>query len=74
MTGRPSSPRRIAKAECIVKARDWEERGLVENVEQFKDELIVERNASDPNRLDFLVPPDLMNQFIVGAVKIQFYL
>ncbi|MDR2390913.1 MAG: phage tail sheath subtilisin-like domain-containing protein [Planctomycetota bacterium] len=65
---------KIAKAECIVKARDWEERGLVENVEQFKDELIVERNASDPNRLDFLVPPDLMNQFIVGAVKIQFYL
>ena len=64
----------IAKAECIVKARDWEERGLVENVDRFKEELVVERNASDPNRLDFLLTPDLMNQFIVGAAKVQFYL
>lgn len=65
----------IAKAECIVKARDWELRGLVENVDTvFKPNLIVERNASDPNRLDFLLPPDLMNQFIVGAANIQFYL
>ncbi len=65
----------IAKAECIVKARDWEQRGLVENVDSvFKPNLIVERNASDPNRLDFLLPPDLMNQFIVGAANIQFYL
>lgn len=64
----------VAKAECVVKAREWEERGLVENVELFKEELVVERNASDPNRLDFLLRPDVMNQFIVGAVQIQFYL
>lgn len=64
----------IAKAECIVKARDWEERGLVENVDLFKKELVVERNASDPNRLDFLMRPDLVNQLIVGAAQIQFYL
>ncbi len=64
----------MAKAECIVKARDWEDRGLIENVDLFKEELVVERNASDPNRLDFLLNPDLINQFIVGAAQIQFYL
>ena len=63
-----------AKAECIVKARDWELRGLVENVDLFKKELIVVRNQSDPNRLDFLLPSDVMNQFIVGAVQMQFIL
>jgi phage tail sheath gpL-like len=48
--------------------------GLVENIEQFKTDLIVERNVQDPNRLDFLLPPDLVNQFIVGAAQIQFRL
>lgn len=65
---------KLAKAECINKFIDWMRRGLVENIEQFKRELIVERNASDPNRLDFILPPDLINQFIVGAAKILFYL
>jgi hypothetical protein len=38
-----------------------EELGLVENFDQFKTDLVVERNASDPNRLDFLLPPDIIN-------------
>lgn len=40
---------------------------------QFKRDLIVVRNA-DVNRLDFLLPPDLINQLIVAAAKIQFIL
>jgi len=39
---------------------------------QFKADLVVERNPSDPNRLDFLLPPDLMNQLISVAAQIQF--
>lgn len=65
---------KLAKAECVNKFEDWIRRGLVENLKQFKEELIVERNGSDPNRLDFRLPPDLMNQFIVGAAQIQFLL
>ena len=45
---------------------------LVENVDQFKRDLVVLRNASDRNRLDFLLPPTLIGQFQVGAVQIQF--
>lgn len=59
------------KAECLVKFRQWESLALVENIDQFADELIVERNASDPNRLDFLLPPNLVNQFRVGGVQIS---
>lgn len=65
---------KIGKAEACAWFRDLEEIGLVENFEQFKTDLVVERNASDRNRLDFLLPPDLVNQFIVGAAQVQFRL
>jgi phage tail sheath gpL-like len=51
-----------------------EDLGLVENGDQFKADVVVERNASDPNRLDFVLPPDIINQFIVGAARIDFRL
>ena len=41
-------------------------------LEQFKRDLVVERNESDPNRLDFLLPPDLINQLVFTAARIQF--
>jgi phage tail sheath gpL-like len=65
---------KIGKAEAIAWFREMEELGLVENFDGFKTNLVVERNGSDVNRLDFLLPPDLINQFIVGAVKLQFRL
>ena len=65
---------KIAKAEAIAKFRQWEELGLVEGGDQFKRDLIVERNASDPNRLDFLLPTDLVNQLRVSGVQIAFLL
>lgn len=65
---------KIGKAEAIAKFRQWEELALVENIDQFKEDLIVERNAIDPNRLDFLLPPDLVNQMRVFGVKIGFLL
>jgi phage tail sheath gpL-like len=41
-------------------------------IDQFKADLVVERNEDDPNRLDFLVSPDVINQLLVAAAKIQF--
>jgi phage tail sheath gpL-like len=64
----------VMKAEAISKFRDWEGLGLVEGFSQYKRDLIVERNASDPNRLDVLLPPDLVNQLRVCATKIDFLL
>lgn len=65
---------KIGKAEAIARFRVWEEMGLVENIDQFKTDLICERNEADPNRLDWMLPPDLVNQFRVGGVQIGFLL
>ena len=48
--------------------------GIVENSKLFAKNLIVERNATDPNRLDVLFPPDYINQLRVFAVLNQFRL
>jgi phage tail sheath gpL-like len=64
----------IVRAELLALFRELEERGLVEGFEQFKAELIVERNADDPNRLDVLAPPNIVNQLRVFAEQIQFIL
>lgn len=65
---------KLGKAEALAWFRQMEELGLVEGFEQFKRDLVVERNGSDPNRLDFLLPPDLINQLVVSAASIQFRL
>lgn len=64
----------IAKAEAVARFRLWEERGLVENFAAFKNGIVAERNASDPNRLDILLTPDLANQLRVTGVQIAFIL
>ncbi len=65
---------KVGKAEAINMFRNWEELGLVEGFDQFKNDLIVERNISDANRLDFYLAPDLINGLIVTGVKIGFLL
>ena len=46
----------------------------MEGLEAFKESLVVERNSGDVNRLDFLLRPNLMNQFRIGATLIRFIL
>lgn len=65
---------KVIRAELIALFRDWETAGLVENIDQFKEDLIVERDTNDPNRLNALIPPDLINQFRVFAGQVQFRL
>ena len=65
---------KVAKAVIVAHYRELEYLGLVENAEAFAANLIVERNANDPNRLDVLYPPDLVNQLDVFAVLAQFRL
>jgi phage tail sheath gpL-like len=65
---------KVIKAEIIALAKEWEELGYVENIAQFKRELIVERSLTDRNRVDVMLPPDLINQFIIFAAQISFIL
>lgn len=64
----------VGKAEALAKFRQWESLGLVENFEQYKADLVCVRSQSDPNRLEWILPPDLVNQFRVGGATIQFLL
>ena len=65
---------KIIRAELIALFLLWEDSGLAENIEQFKRDLIVERNTTDPNRVDAVIPPDVINQFRVFAAAVQFRL
>lgn len=64
----------IIKGEAVAKFKEWEFAGLVENLSQFKNDLIVLRNPSDPDRIDVLLPPDLVNQLRIAATQISFLL
>jgi len=62
------------KSEIFSLFLAWEQAGLVEGFEQFKTDIIVERDANDVNRVNVQLSPDLMNQFRVFAGQIQFLL
>ncbi|MEZ2293095.1 phage tail sheath subtilisin-like domain-containing protein [Variovorax sp. RCC_210] len=62
----------VIRGELIAEYEAMEVEGFVENTELFAANLIVERNATDPNRLDVLFPPDYINQLRVFALLNQF--
>lgn len=62
------------RAELIALALDWVDAGLMEDIDQFKSDLLVARNAADVNRVDVRLPPNLVNQFRIFAAQIQFRL
>ena len=64
----------VIRGELAAEYAELEELGMVETAKAFAANLIVERNATDPNRLDVLLPPDLVNQLRVFAVLAQFRL
>jgi phage tail sheath gpL-like len=64
----------IIKAELISQYSIDMFNGLVENLEAFKSNLLVERDPNDPNRVNVLYPPDLINQLRIFAVLAQFRL
>ncbi|CAB1225642.1 MULTISPECIES: phage tail sheath subtilisin-like domain-containing protein [Serratia] len=72
--GQPIVTPSIIKTELLALFGEWEEAGLVENFTQFADELIVERNANDRDRIDVLAGPNLINQFRIFAEQIRFIL
>ena len=64
----------IIKAELINQYQQDMYNGLVENLTEFKNHLLVERDPNDPNRINVLYPPDLINQLRIFAVLAQFRL
>jgi phage tail sheath gpL-like len=64
----------VIKAELISEYRLMEYDGLTENATLFKDNLIVVRSSTDPNTVECVYPPDLVNQLRRFNVLAQFRL
>lgn len=62
----------IIKSELLALYLLWQDQGWVEGFDAFKAGLQVVRSASDPNRVDVLLPPDIINNFLVYAANLQF--
>lgn len=60
------------RSECIALAYDWRDAGLIEDVETFVANMLVEINGSDPNRCDMLLPVDVINNLLVSAARIAY--
>ena len=64
----------VIRAEMIAGYYALEQLGIVENAEAFAANLVVERSSTNPNRLNVLYPPDLVNQLRIFALQYQFRL
>lgn len=64
----------VIRSELLAEYADMEYIGLVENLALFAKYLIVERDSNNPNRLNVLLPPDLVNQLRIFALLNQFRL
>lgn len=62
------------RSEALIWYRQLVEDGLAEDYDTFKANLVVRRSTSNENRLEWLLPSDIVNQFIVGSADIQFKL
>jgi len=72
--GQPVLTPKVAKAECLARFAKWEDKGLVENISQFKEDLIVERDPENTGRLNISLPTDLVNQLRQVAIQIGYRL
>jgi phage tail sheath gpL-like len=65
---------RIIRAELVAAYSELISLGITENMDLFKQFLIVERDQTDPNRVNVLLPPDLVNQLRIFAMLVEFRL
>lgn len=64
----------VIRAELVAAYNELQSLALCENMAAFKQYLIVERDQTDPNRVNVLFPPDLVNQLRVFATLVEFRL
>lgn len=71
-SGQPIVTPAVLRAELLALFLDWRDLGWVENYTQFARELLVERDGSDPNRVNVILPPDIINNFLTFAAQVAF--
>ena len=64
----------ILKAYMAAWAAELRDLNVIENVDEFVDQLSVRRSTLDPNAVDIIIKPDLVNQLRIVRVLVNFYL
>lgn len=64
----------VIRAELIARFRTLANIGYVQNADAFAEQLVVERDSDNPNRVNVVWPGRLMNQLRIFAVLNQFRL
>ena len=67
------TPLRV-RSEILDVLNQCENAEILEAVLENKDKLIVQRNPNDPNRLDAVIPADVVNGLHVLAARVDLYL
>jgi len=67
----PTTVRATLIAEAIKLAT---EDGLIEDIEGFKRDLLIKRSTQNPNRMNAVLTPNLVNQFDIFAAAVQYRL
>jgi phage tail sheath gpL-like len=65
---------KVIRAELIAQYRQLEDEGFVQNGDAFAQQVVVEKDAQNPNRVNVLWPGTLINQLRIFATLIQFRL
>jgi phage tail sheath gpL-like len=64
----------IMRAYVVACLRDFEQQGLLNNVDGWVSEVKCAINANNPDRIDILFPPRLIGQLRIMAVLSQFHI
>ncbi len=72
--GQPIMTPSTMRGELLAWADDMYNLGLIENLDAFAENAVIERNAQDSNRLDVFMAPDLINGAHVFATLVGFRL
>ncbi|ESQ78513.1 phage tail sheath subtilisin-like domain-containing protein [Asticcacaulis sp. YBE204] len=62
---------KIGTAEAVAIGLEWFDAGLIENYPAFKAAVVCERDKVNTKQLNLVLPPDLIDQALVFATKIQ---
>jgi phage tail sheath gpL-like len=60
----------IAKAEILGRYKVWMKKGLVQDYDTFKSNVVCQKDGDDT--MVWLINPDLMDQLLIGKTKMQF--
>lgn len=63
---------KLGAGELLGRYKYWMSKGLVQNYDSFKANLVVIRDPDDTTALQFLIPAELISQFFIGKSLLQF--